>query len=175
MGFSKLYKDLLREEKETEKLEENEKEVLRACSSAIKYIHNGNLKKAEKLIEKAYKIIKQTDWQCRTIAMQEFVEAYLFLNIEKEGKLLPYPIKGTTAKSYIYGVLDLVGELKRAFISALLKGDEKKAKLYFNLMKEIYDESSQIVVSNKTLPEFRRKLDIARIQLDQAFSLLVKK
>ena len=175
MAFSKLYKDLKKEEKEIEKLEEREKEVLRLSSSAIKLLHNKKTKKAEALVKKAYRIIKQTDWKCRTIAMQEFTEAYLFLNLEKTGKLIPYPIPEITAKAYIYGVLDLVGELKRAFLYSMLKNNRKEAQFYFETMKKIYDESSQIILSNRTLPEFRRKLDIARIQLNQAYSLLVEK
>ncbi len=175
LDLSKVYKELKKEESSLEELDKKSREVVKLCSAAIKHIHNKNLEEAEKLISDAYELIKNVDWKHYTLAMQEFTEAFLFLNIEKNNSLMPYPIKGVNAKSYLYGLLDLVGELKRALLSSLIEKDVERAKFYFEIMQEIYDECSQIIINNRVIPEFRRKLDIARIQLNNAHSIMAEK
>ena len=170
-----MLKELKKEESLLRSVDDKEREVLRLCSAAIKHLHNKELNKAKKLLKKAEKIIKNTNWGFRTIAYQEYVEAYSFYNVEVKGEVLKFPFLSIPARAFLNGTLDLIGELKRAFLSSLIRGERKRAYFYSTIMLDIYDSLSLIVVDNRVVPEFRRKLDIARIQVDQVLSLLSSK
>jgi len=59
-------------------------------------------------------------------------------------------------------------------LECLKRGDKKSAGRYFELMSGIYDELSPIRFSNSLLPNFRKKQDVARMQVEQARSELVR-
>jgi len=51
---------------------------------------------------------------------------------------------------------------------ALRKNNRKEAEEFFAMMEAIYDELLPLRFSNAILPDFRRKQDVARIQIEQA-------
>ena len=51
---------------------------------------------------------------------------------------------------------------------SLRHGKKKDAEGYFQMMEGIYDALLPLRFSNSVLPEFRRKQDVARIQIEQA-------
>jgi len=65
-------------------------------------------------------------------------------------------------------LLDSMGELKREMYESIRKGRKKDAEEYFALMEEIFDALLPLRFSNAVLPDFRRKQDVARIQIEQA-------
>jgi len=58
--------------------------------------------------------------------------------------------------------------LKREMYESIRKNKKKDAEKYFALMEEIFDALLPLRFSNAILPEFRRKQDVARIQIEQA-------
>ena len=75
---------------------------------------------------------------------------------------IPFLMRG------VLGLLDSVGELKREMYESIRKGKKKDAERYFALMEEIFDALLPLRFSNAVLPDFRRKQDVARIQIEQA-------
>ncbi len=94
-------------------------------------------------------------------AHQELVEASLSYAI-LHGKGLPTPQQlGVTASSYLLGLGDTVGELRRFALENLRSGGIPEATAYLAMMEEIYDELMRF--DHPTgLVAIKRKQDVAR-------------
>ena len=69
---------------------------------------------------------------------QELVEAVALLSII-EGKQIPsYKSIKVSGESYILGLLDCIGELKRQIIDQIRIGNSKNAENYFEIMENLY-------------------------------------
>jgi translin len=101
-------------------------------------------------------------------AHQEYVEASAFYTILKENRLASMKELHVAEVPYLLGIMDLVGELKRETIEAIRDGDLEAANSYYAFMKGIYDSTRAMRFANSLVPEFRRKQDTARIQLEGA-------
>jgi translin len=99
-------------------------------------------------------------------AHQEYVEALAFYSVVKEKRLPSLSEMGTSEIPYLLGIMDLVGELKREAIESMRENDPKAADTYYSLMKDIYDSTRAMRFANSLVPEFRRKQDSARIQIE---------
>lgn len=94
-------------------------------------------------------------------AAQEFVEAHCFYNIKK-GKNLPDPDEiQTTYSSYLMGLCDVVGELRRGALDNILKGETTKAYEYLTYMDHIYEVIMELDYPSGLLP-LKRKQDVLR-------------
>jgi translin len=94
-------------------------------------------------------------------AAQELVEASCLYNIMR-GKDLPDPdnIK-TTYSSYLLGLCDLVGELRRSALDKIREGGSKKADEYLNMMENIYDVIIRFDYPSGLIP-IKKKQDMVR-------------
>lgn len=99
-------------------------------------------------------------------AHQEFTEAMVLHNILTKGKIPGMASIKETEVPYLLGLMDVVGELKRESIESIRKRDLAKAKLYYSIMSDIYDSTLHMRFAGSILPDFRRKQDSARIQLE---------
>lgn len=161
---------LMKKERSMDMLLASQREIIRECSKAIKEIHSGKIQDAEKRIKNAEERFKKLPQDCsmyphRLHIAQEIFESKILLSAVKKGKIQkpeqPY-------EAFLTGSLDAIGELKREMYEALRKGNKKEAEKYFRLMEEIYDQSLHFKFSESVLAGFRRKQDVARIQLEQA-------
>jgi len=146
--------------------------IIRLSSNSITQIHRFELKKANKTISKAEKWVEKLNELIKDnpnikyngnlqVAFQEYVEAKLLYNIASNKKLVSFKLLKVDSISYILGLLDLIGELRRMVLNLLRKGKIKDAEHILNLMESIYDD---LVTLDHTsfIQTFRRKLDIAR-------------
>lgn len=106
-------------------------------------------------------------------AHQEYVETKAFYTILKEKRLVSFGEVHTGEVPYLLGVMDLVGELKREAIDAMRERNLEAANSYYNFMKGIYDSTRAMRFANSLVPDFRRKQDTARIQIESAASELL--
>jgi translin len=83
-------------------------------------------------------------------------------------KIPSYAELGVPEIPYLLGLLDSIGELKREMYESLRRGNKHEGGFYFKMMEEVYDELLPLRFSNSVLPDFRRKQDVARIQIEQA-------
>jgi translin len=94
-------------------------------------------------------------------AAQELVEAHCLYNIMK-GKDLPDPDKlQTTYSSYLLGLCDLVGELRRTALDSIRSGNAKEADKCLNMMEEIYDVIIRFDYPSGLIP-IKKKQDMVR-------------
>lgn len=174
-----VVRELKEREKEQDKILYSTRQIVRHCATAIKMLHNGEVASARKEIAAAQRMAlpfaKTTSFSYLLEPVwQEIAEARLLL-AAVEGRELPgYKEMNMPFEPYLTGLCDFIGELRRQMLECLKKGDTKEANRYFGMMSFIYDELSVIRFSSSLLPNFRKKQDVARMQVEQARSELVK-
>ncbi|MEM3521522.1 MAG: translin family protein [Candidatus Bathyarchaeia archaeon] len=145
--------------------------VIKLSSNSIAQIHRAEFKKASKIILKAEKWVKKLNELLNNnpmlnngnsqTAFQEYVEAKLLYSIATNKKLIPYKDLKVNSISYILGLLDLIGELKRMILDLLRKENIKDAESLLGLMEKIYEDLASLD-HTYFIQTFRRKLDVAR-------------
>jgi len=178
-NIGKIVKELESREREQDAILGSVREIIRHCANGIKLIHAGEVKKAKLDIAQAERKIapfaktKQFEYLLSQ-PYQEIAEARLLL-AAVEGKNLPgWQEMGMPFEPYLLGMCDFAGELRREMLEMLKRGKKKEAERYFELMSAIYEELLPIRFSNSLLPNFRKKQDVARSQVEQARSELVR-
>jgi translin len=152
------------------------REIIRDAGQTITLMHNNDKKSAlerlaalEEKIRKLQKIDSQYKYQTLQ-AYQEFAEAFIFLKIKTEKKIPTLSTVGVGHDAYLMGLMDVVGELKREILESLRAGRIKEAEWYFDTMKGIYDSTRRLRFAEAVLNGFRKKQDVARIQIETAGS-----
>lgn len=174
LGIKEIEKELMKKESELDHMMIKSREIVRLCSNAIKAIHSKDLTEAKKLLKEAEKEVSgvkkfEEDFPGHVNhIMQEFVEAKVTLSAVESKRIPPYKEFDCAVEPYLTGLLDATGELKREMYESLRHGRKDDAETFFEMMELIYDELLPLRFSNAVLPEFRRKQDVARIQIEQA-------
>ena len=97
---------------------------------------------------------------------QEYVEAISLLSIV-EGKKIPSNKKlKVMEESYVLGLLDCVGELKRMTFDKIRINETEKALKIFDIMEDLYLQLYPFSMYDKVVKEVRRKIDVNRILVD---------
>ena len=140
---------------------------------AILLLHNGELGKAEGNIGEASVILEEIKEYCKEFteigfyeaveaARQEYAEASILLGLNT-GKGYPSPeLLGLNYKSYLLGLADVPGELRRQTLDLLRAGDLVAAEENLETMEAIYRHLSKVDEVSLLLKGLRRKLDVAR-------------
>lgn len=177
--ISLIVRELERREKEQDGILGSTREIVRHCANGIKMLHAGEIAPARKEIAAARKKIapfsktKQFEYLLEQ-PYQEIAEAVLLLAAVEKKPLPGWKELGMPFEPYLLGLCDFVGELRREMLECLKRGDHKGAARHFEMMSNIYDELAPIRFSNSLLPNFRKKQDVARSQVEQARSELVR-
>jgi len=155
----------------------NSRDIIINCRKAMQCIHQEHMKDADSHIKKSS--VKLAELQDITKdyadlyhagfvenAAQEYVEALCLYNIMR-GEDLPDPDEiQTTYSSYLLGLCDVVGELRRCALDLLREGDSKKANEYLDLMEKIYDSIIRFDYPSALVP-IRKKQDMVRILIER--------
>lgn len=174
LGIGSIEKKLSRKEKDLDFLLAETRKVVRLCSNSIKSMHAYDLKGANAILDEAGELLKglapyhgQFPSHINHV-YQEYAEARIVLSAIEQKKIPSYAKLKLPEIPYLLGLLDAVGELKREMYESLRRGNKHEAGFYFKMMEEIYDELLPLRFSNAVLPEFRKKQDSARHQIEQA-------
>ncbi len=99
-------------------------------------------------------------------AFQELCETAILLAVIKE-QPMPQPKElGVTDTSYLLGLADAIGELRRFTLERLRAGEVEKAESYLEKMETFYEILLRFNYPN-ALVSIRRKQDIARSLLEK--------
>ncbi len=174
LGIEEIEKRLIKKEELFDKVHMKNRGIVRSCSNAIKAIHAKELTEAKKYLQDAEneitaieKIAGEFPEQMNHI-LQEYAEAMIVLSAVEKRKIPCFKELKVSEIAYLNGLLDATGELKREMYESLRRGNKHEAEIYFKMMEQIYDVLLPLRFSNTVLPDFRRKQDIARIQIEQA-------
>ena len=153
----------------------NTREVIILCSRAIISVHKediksakNNLKQADILLKKFQK--KATGELSRYIVTpeQEFVEASCLIAIFEKRQIPTDKKLRVMPESYILGLLDCIGELKRMVFDKIRMGRIDEAIRIFDIMENLYLHLYPFSMYDKVVREARRKIDVDRILVDDA-------
>jgi translin len=70
------------------------------------------------------------------------------------------------SESYVLGLLDCIGELKRMILDKIRIGDVDNATRVFEVMENLYLYLYPFSMYDKVVKEVRRKIDVDRILID---------
>lgn len=169
---NKIEKSIDNKDKIREQALRSSREIIIGCRKAIQYIHQNimndaknNIKQASIKLQELYNLTENHPelYHAGFVenAAQELVEAHCLYNIMK-GKDLPDPDKlQTTYSSYLLGLCDLVGELRRTALDSIRSGKSKKADKCLNMMEEIYDVIIRFDYPSGLIP-IKKKQDMVR-------------
>ena len=177
VNFTKLQKEFQEYDNEREKLIKKSRDVLKLSKLIIYAVHRDELDHAVKLIEEIEKEKKEMDKIAEhsekmgfegsyKIAIQEYVEAILYYNFVRTGKLIEVKV---SAEHFMLGLCDLPGELTRRAVFLAGKGDLVCVEKIRNLVDEIYGELLRFDFRDN---EIRRKVDAVKYELRKMEDLL---
>lgn len=160
------------------------RDVLKYSGRSIESFHRKQIDQTEQNLEKAENNLIELTKILETepsfyqlglvnVALQEYTEAKLLLDIVEKGKFSTVEELKVTEQTYLLGIADLIGELRRYTLEKLLEGEIVKAKSVYNIMKEIYGTFMQIDYGKNLVSDFRRKKDIARVLIERTLSDLL--
>lgn len=145
----------------------------RQSKMAILMVHQGRLEEAGSTLKDVSDLFSQLtefadDYAELThsgvvdAAYQEYSEACIFLKMVDENRFVSFEEIGVPMTSYVLGLADVIGELRRRALDSLREGDVSTAEKYLNLMDQIYIDLNDMGDAYFSIPGLRRKCDIAR-------------
>ena len=180
-SLNKITKSLGEVQDSREFLLKNTREIIILCSRSIIAVHKGdltegkkNLKQADMLLKK-YK--KKATGQLRRYLItpeQEFVEAACLIAIVEKKEIPSDKKLDVMPESYVLGLLDCVGELKRRVFDKIRVGQIDDATKTFEVMEDLYLQLYTFSMYDKVVKEARRKIDVNRILLDDVRSAITE-
>ena len=176
-----ISKNLEKTNAKREFLIKNNRETVILCSQAIISIHKNDLNTAKKKIAKAKseltKLKQKTSGNLVRYIItpeQEFVEAASLLAVIEDKEIPSVKSLNVSDESYILGLLDCIGELKRQVIDRIRVGDSKRATQLFDVMENLYLLLYPFASYDKIVKETRRKLDVNRMLVEETRSVLTE-
>lgn len=177
MSLNQILGEIEKELKEGEEtknmLYDAMRRATRLSKQAIFLIHKGKLEKAKNQLNEAKTLFKELVKIPKkhgklayagivNAAFQEYTEAQIFLKLTKDSKFMSPKQINVPSVSYLLGLADVIGELRRKTLDSIRRGEIKIAERCFEQMEQIYNELLIMDEAMHTVSELRRKLDIAR-------------
>ena len=174
-SLNKIAKSLSEVQDAREFLLKNTREVIILCSKSIISVHKGDMKSAKNNLKQADVLLKKykkkatPDLRRYMITPeQEFVEAASLIAIVEKNEIPSEKELDVMSESYVLGLMDCVGELKRMIFDKIRIGDIDNASRVFEIMENLYLHLYPFSMYDKVVKEARRKIDVDRILVDDA-------
>ena len=178
VNFAKLQKDIQTYDSVRETLIKQSRVVLKLSKQVIYAVHRDEISEAAKLVANIEKEKKKLDsiaahsgkMACEgsyKVAIQEYVEALLYYNFVKTGKLVELKV---TTEHFILGLADLPGELVRKAVFLAGKGEVSKVVKIRDEVDSIYGELLKFDFRNN---DIRRKVDSVKYDLRKLEDLVL--
>ena len=180
-SLNKIAKELGKVQDAREYLLTNTRQIIILCSKSIIAVHRGdlvagknNLKQAQKLLKK-YKA-KATGGLQRYLIVpeQEFVEAASLIAIVEKKEIPTDKKLSVMPESYVLGLLDCVGELKRLVFDKIRLDEIEEATRIFEIMEDLYLQLYTFSMYDKVVKEARRKIDVNRVLVDDVRAVITE-
>lgn len=172
-SLNEIAKSLSDVQDSREFLLKNTREIVVLCSKTIISVHNEDMKSAKKSLKQAgillkkYKVKATLDLRRYMIVPeQEYVEAASLIAIVEEDEIPSEKRLGVMPESYVLGLMDCIGELKRMVFDKIRIGDIDSASRIFDIMQNLYLHLYPFSMYDKVIKEARRKIDVDRILVD---------
>ena len=181
ISLNKISKSLGDVQDSREFLLKNTREIIILCSKSIIAVHKGelevgknNLKQADILLKKYKKKATGSLERYLITPEQEFVEAVCLIAIVEKKEIPSDKKLSVMPESYVLGLLDCVGELKRMVFDKIRIGQIDEATRIFDVMENLYLNLYTFSLYDKVIKEARRKIDVNRILVDDVRSAITE-
>ncbi len=156
-----------------EKLIKGTRDVIMLCSKSIVAMHHNQFDDAKSKMDQAKEMLedfreyaRQDLYRYIAVAEQELVEAYALKSVMEDKPMPSMRDLNVTGQSYLTGLLDCVGEIKRLVYDRMRSGRGKDAEKLFATMEEIYNALYPFAVYDNIVSGLRKKLDVARMLIE---------
>lgn len=157
------------------------RDILKLSKQIIYSVHRDDLKEANNLVKKiesekkkveeiVSKNSKLESIGAYKVAIGEYVEAMLYYYFIKNKKISTHKLLKVTTEHYLFGLIDLTGELGRKAVQLAGKGDFKKVVLIKDAVNEIYGELLKFDFRDS---DMRRKFDSVKYDLKKLEDLVL--
>jgi len=145
----------------------------RLSKQAILFMHQERFDEARELLKEASELLAKLDEVSNdypelvytglvNAAFEEYVEAHALLTLIKEERFINPEELGIPSVSYLLGLSDVIGELRRRTLDSLRREDVETAEYCMQKMEQIYVELTAMDDAYLLVPGLRRKCDVAR-------------
>jgi len=165
-----VHQELNSTEERREKLIRGTRSIVILCGKSIIALHRNEIEEGEKRIEEARVLLNEARPYAKTDleryiadAEMEFVEACMLKSICKGS---PLPLREelhVSGPSYITGILDTIGEIKRLVYDRMRIANSEDVVKFFDLMQELHNAIYPLAVYDNLVPGLRRKLDVSKM------------
>jgi len=157
------------------------RETIRFCSQSIRALHRQEFQQAEELLKSARHLLEQASQTLADVselsnigflhdAQKEFAEGSITLALVT-GKSLPRPEDlDVNPASYLNGLGEAVGELRRYLLDNIRKGDLSRGEELLSAMDEIYSVLVTMDFPDAITGGLRRTTDMVRGVLEKTRS-----
>ncbi|MHB8568087.1 MAG: RNA-binding protein [Nitrososphaerales archaeon] len=164
-----------------EKLIKESRDIISLSSQTIVTLHASDFKgalilhkQAKLRLEELRRVAGLDLVKYLTTPEQEFVESSAIYAIKAKR---PIPSVGelkVLPSSYILGLLDAIGELKRSVYDSIRKGNLKEAEDLFSTMESLFSLISPFAIYDSIIQGVRRKLDVARMLIEDTRAIVTE-
>ena len=181
LSLESVNNELIKIENKREKLIKESRKIIILCNQSIVSLHQNKLKESEIKLRDANNLLQSLKENVSPdlkkylyTPEQELVEA-LVLNSVVRGIDIPRidEIK-VSSQSYLTGLLDAIGEIKRMIFDQTRIGNSKKAEDLFVMIQDIYNEVYPFAVFDNIVSGLRRKLDVSKILIENSRELITE-
>ncbi len=157
------------------------RDVLKLSKQVIYSVHRGDMKESSKLVKKIKKEKENLDKMVSQnskleaigayrVAIGEFVEAMLYYGFVKDAKILTHKFLKVTTEHYLFGLIDLTGELGRKAVQLAGKGKFKGVVKIRDAVSDIYGVLLNFDFRDS---DMRRKFDSVKYDLKKLEDLVL--
>jgi translin len=180
-SLDEINNDLKDVEERREKLIKGTRDVISICSKSIVAMHHDQMEKAETNMQQAKNMLDEFRQYSKTdlykyvsIAEQEIVEAYGLKSVIQNSAIPSMRDLNVSGPSYITGLLDCIGEIKRMVYDRMRTGRGEDAAKLFTLMQDIYSSIYPFAVYDHLVSGMRRKLDVAKMLIEDVRAIVTE-
>ena len=157
------------------------RDAIRHCSQAIRAVHRQEFEKARELLKGARKLLNEAESACSDYselgyagfardAQKEFAEGSITLALVT-GKHLPTPEElAVDVVSYLKGMGEAVGELRRYLLDSMRRGDLSSGEELLAAMDDIYNTLVTMDFPDAITGGLRHTTDMVRGVLERTRS-----
>jgi translin len=122
-----------------------------------------------------FKNIARTDLaKYLSVPEQELTEGLSLLSIVRSSKIPSMEDIDVDGPSYVLGLLDCIGEIKRIIYDKLRKNKVEDIENLFKIMDDIYGSIYPLAVFDNLVPGLRKKLDVSRHLIEDVRSMMTE-
>lgn len=171
--LNKIEEKLRKKDEVRQGLQRDMRRATRLSKQAILFVHQERFDEARKLLKEASELLAKLDEISKdhpelvysglvNAAFEEYVEAHTLLTLIREERFISPEELGVPSVSYVLGLSDVIGELRRRTLDSLRRGDVETAENCMQTMEQIYIELTAMDDAYLLVPGLRRKCDVAR-------------